>query len=70
MRSLAAWSGVVGVAASLVAAILGGLQFSDYSHLSNYLSEAYAVGTPYGAWLRFGLYVPSGLLPRELDTPT
>jgi hypothetical protein len=62
MRSLASWSGILGVAGSLLAAVLGGLQFSDYSHLSQYLSEVHAVGTPYGFWLRYALYVPSGIL--------
>jgi hypothetical protein len=62
VRSLASWCGIPGVAGSLLAAVLGGLQFSDYSHLSQYLSEAYAVGTPYGFALRYFLYVPSGIL--------
>jgi uncharacterized protein DUF998 len=62
MRPLASWSGIVGAGASILAGILGGLQFSEYSHVSQYLSEAYAVGTPYGLWLRYVLYVPSGVL--------
>jgi hypothetical protein len=62
MRSLASWTGIAGGAASILAAVLGGLQFSDYSHLSQYLSEAYAVGTPHGFALRYLLYVPSGIL--------
>ena len=62
MRSLASWSGIMGVASSILAAALGGLQFSDYSHVSQYLSEAYAAGTPYGHLLRYFLLVPSGAL--------
>jgi uncharacterized protein DUF998 len=62
MRSLASWSGILGVASSILAAALGGLQFSDYSHVSQYLSEAYAAGTPYGHLLRYFLLVPSGAL--------
>jgi hypothetical protein len=62
MRSLAYWSGILGVAGSILAAAAGGLQFSDYSHVSQYLSEAYAAGTPYGHLLRYFLLVPSGAL--------
>jgi Protein of unknown function (DUF998) len=62
MRALASWSGILGVASSVLAAVLGGLQFPDYSHVSQYLSEAYAQETPYGPALRYALYVPSGIL--------
>lgn len=62
MPSLASWSGILGVAGSILAAALGGLQLSDYSHVSQFLSEAYAVGTPYGQVLRYCLLVPSGAL--------
>jgi hypothetical protein len=62
MRSLASWTGILGVASSILAAYLGGLQFADYSHVSQYLSEAYAAGTPYGHVLRYCLLVPSGAL--------
>lgn len=43
------------------AAILGGLQFPNYSHLSQLISESYALGTPYGVYLRYFGFIPSGV---------
>jgi uncharacterized protein DUF998 len=62
MRLLASWSGIMGVTCLLLAAILGCAQFSEFNHMSQYLSELYAVGTPYGWELRFFLLVPGGIL--------
>jgi hypothetical protein len=62
MRSLASWSGILGVAGALLAAILGFAQFSDFDHMSQYLSEVFAVGTPYGREIRTFLLAPSGIL--------
>ena len=60
-RSIAYWSGIIGVSCLLLAAVLGSAQFSDFDHTSQYLSELYAVGTPYGFELRFFLLVPGGI---------
>lgn len=55
-------TGIIGVTLFSVASILGGFQFDDYNHLSQYISETYAIDTPYGQALRYFGYIPSGLL--------
>ncbi len=57
----ASWLGLLGVLFFVAAAILGGLQFADYSHISQLISESYAIGTPYGLQLRYLGFLPSGL---------
>lgn len=52
--------GFLGVLFFISATILGGLQFSEYSHISQLISESYAAGTPYGLQLRFLGFLPSG----------
>jgi Protein of unknown function (DUF998) len=54
--------GWIGVSLFLVSTILGGLQFSDYSHIKQLISESYAIDTPYGIYLRYLGFMPSGLL--------
>jgi len=61
-KTLTYWLGFLGVLFFIVAAILGGFQFEDYSHLHQFISESYATGTPYGEQLRFFGYVPSGIM--------
>ena len=61
MKQLIFYSGILGIFFFVLAAVLGGLQFENYSHIQQYISESYAAGTPYGAQLRFGLYIPSGI---------
>lgn len=56
------WTGITGVILFTVASILGGFQFDDYSHISQYISESYAIDTPYGRALRYFGYIPSGIL--------
>ncbi len=55
------WFGILGVVFFIGATVLGGLQFSDYSHLSQFISESYAIGTPYGVQLRYFGFMPSGI---------
>ena len=57
----ASWFGLLGVVFFISATILGGLQFSNYSHLSQLISESYAIGTPYGVQLRYLGFIPSGI---------
>lgn len=57
----ASWFGILGVLFFVSAAILGGLQFSNYSHISQLISESYAIGTPYGLQLRYLGFLPSGI---------
>jgi Protein of unknown function (DUF998) len=56
----ATWFGLLGALFFISTAILGGLQFSDYSHKSQLISESYAIGTPYGLQLRYLGFLPSG----------
>ncbi|NND10565.1 MAG: DUF998 domain-containing protein [Flavobacteriaceae bacterium] len=56
------WFGILGVLLFVIAAILGGFQFDDYSHIQQFISESYATGTPYGNQLRYFMYLPSGIL--------
>ena len=57
----ASWFGLLGVLFFVSATILAGLQFSNYSHLSQLISESYAIGTPYGVQLRYLGFIPSGI---------
>ena len=57
----ASWIGFLGVVFFISATILGGLQFSNYSHVSQLISESYAIGTPYGVQLRYLGFIPSGI---------
>src|SRR5262245_19680229 len=61
-KSAAFWSGLAATALYVTACILSGLQIPHYRHISQYLSEAVALGAPYGALIRYGLLVPSGVL--------
>ena len=55
-------TGILGVTLFSVASFLGGFQFDDYDPISQYISEAMAIDTPYGEKLRFFGYIPSGIL--------
>jgi Protein of unknown function (DUF998) len=61
-KSAAFWSGLAGTALYVTACVLSGLQVPHYSHVSQYVSEAVALGAPYGALIRYGLLVPTGVL--------
>lgn len=54
--------GAIGVVFFVLSVVLSGLQFQTYSHISQFISEAYAQGTPYGLYLRLFGYLPSGIL--------
>lgn len=41
--------------------IVGGILFESYSHISQFISESYATGTPYGEKLRYFGFLPSGI---------
>jgi hypothetical protein len=53
--------GLLGVLFFISATMLGGLQFPAYSHISQLISESYAIGTPYGIPLRYLGFLPSGI---------
>ena len=54
--------GVLGVGLFAVSSIVGGFLIEDYSVLSQYISETYAIDTEYGKVLRIFGYIPSGIL--------
>lgn len=56
------WLGILGTIFFIVPSILGGFQFENYSHISQFISESYASGTPYGIYLRVFGFIPSGVL--------
>jgi len=61
-KTLTFWLGIIGALLFTVASILGGFQLENYSHISQFISESYAIDTPYGIYLRVLGYIPSGLL--------
>lgn len=56
------WFGLLGAILFIIPSVLGGFQFENYSHISQFISESYAFGTPYGVYLRFLGFIPSGIL--------
>jgi len=59
---LAGWCGILGVLFFVGEAVLGGLQFEEYSHLRQFISETYASGTPWSDPLRLGGVLTAGVL--------
>jgi hypothetical protein len=57
----AATLGIIGVLLFIVNTVIAGILFPGYSHVSQFISESYAMGTAYGPQLRFLGYLPSGL---------
>jgi len=41
------WTGIIVATLFSVASILGGFQFDNYNPLSQYISETYAIDTPF-----------------------
>lgn len=54
--------GILGVGLFAVTSIVGGFLIEDYSVLSQYISETYAIDTEYGKVLRIFGHIPSGIL--------
>ena len=54
--------GILGAGLFAVSSIVGGFLIEDYSVLSQYISETYAIDTEYGKVLRFFGHIPSGIL--------
>ena len=56
------WVGIIGVVLFVSSAVLAQIQLRTFYPLSQYISESFALGTPYGLYLRyFGLF-PAGVL--------
>lgn len=54
--------GIMGALFFISTAVISGFQFDNYNHISQFISEAYAFGTPYGLYLRLFGYIPSGIM--------
>lgn len=54
--------GIIGVVLYASAVVFSGLQIENYSTISQFISEAYAKGTPYGIYYRIFGYFPAGVL--------
>ena len=76
-NKLVAYIGILGVSLFAIAAIVGPLLIEDYSLVSQYISESFAVDTRYGTYLQYLGYVPSGILltmycfsaPKKFPSP-
>lgn len=68
--------GILGVSLFAIAAVVGPLLIDDYSVVSQYISESFAINTQYGKYLQYFGYIPSGILitifcfsaPRKLPS--
>lgn len=56
------WVGISGVILFVLASFLAHLQMNRFYPMSQYISESFALGTPYGTYLRFLGILPSGIL--------
>lgn len=54
-------TGILGVVLFIVTTIIGGFLHPNYSHISQFISELYAVDAPSANVLRFYGYIPSGI---------
>ncbi len=54
--------GLFGVVLFVITTIIGGALIEGYSHMSQFISESYAIDTEHGLQLRLLGYIPSGVL--------
>lgn len=54
--------GIIGALLFISTVVVSGFLLDNYSRLSQFISEAYALGTPYGVYFRFLGYLPSGIM--------
>lgn len=53
--------GILGATFFIITTLFAGFQFENYSHISQLISESYAIDTPYGIYLRLFGFIPSGI---------
>jgi hypothetical protein len=53
--------GMLGVLCFVISTIWAGRQVPGYSHISQLISESYAIDTPFGPYFRFLGFLPSGI---------
>lgn len=56
------WIGISGVILFVLATVLAHLQMNRFYPMAQYISESFALGTPYGVYLRYLGILPSGIL--------
>lgn len=61
-KTKAFWTGISGTFLFILTTVVGGFLYPEYSHLSQFISELYAVDAPHDDFLRFFGYIPSGIL--------
>jgi Protein of unknown function (DUF998) len=61
-NKLAFWLGILSVITFVITTIIGGFLYPNYSHISQFISESYAVDAPKADLLRHFGYIPSGVL--------
>ncbi len=61
-KQVVSFIGLFGVSLFILTTITSGMLLSNYSHLSQLISESYAIDTPYGIYLRYFGFLPSGVL--------
>jgi hypothetical protein len=54
-------TGILGVLFFVITTIIAGFLYPNYSHISQFISESYAVDASYANPLRFYGYIPSGI---------
>jgi hypothetical protein len=59
--TMASKFGIAGVVLFISTTIIGGMLIPGYSHVSQLISESYAVDLPYSPFLRFAGYLPAGI---------
>ena len=60
-RSLTFWFGILGAFFFISTSIVAPLQFENYSHIAQFISESYAIDAPYGLYFRIFGFIPSGI---------
>jgi len=61
-QSKAFWTGISGVTLFTLTTIIAGFFHSNYSPISQFISELYAVNAPNANFIRYTFYIPSGIL--------
>lgn len=62
IKSKAFWTGIIAVFLFVFTTIVGGNLHPNYNHISQFISELYAVDAPNADALRYYGYIPSGVL--------
>jgi len=59
-KTVTFWFGIIGTLLFIAPSVLGGLQFENYSHIHQFISESFDIDAPYGIYIRLLGYIPSG----------